>query len=202
MTQAKTPKPRADLAIIYRAPTELVAYSRNSRTHTDAQITKLRASIREFGFTNPVLLKEDGKTIGAGHARTRAAIAEKLDKVPTIILAGLSDAQWRAYVIADNQLAITGSGWDMGLLESEMIGLALTDGSAMHARMGAVEKRLAALAGVEREQNGAQRHWTAITAKALATMAQHMGGEVAEHWEGASDGRAIVYSAAIFLGVP
>ena len=106
--------------IIYRNPQELVPYEHNSRTHTEDQIDKIRASIREYGFTNPILLKDDGATIGAGHARYRAAIAEGLPEVPTITLDGLSEAQWRAYVIADNQLAITGSGWDDALLQAEI----------------------------------------------------------------------------------
>ena len=109
-----------DLSVVYRDPKELVPYERNSRLHSPAQIEKIRASIREFGFTNPVLLRDDEKTIGAGHARCQSAILEKLDRVPTITLRGLNEAQWRAYVIADNQLAITGSSWDEGLLKLEL----------------------------------------------------------------------------------
>ena len=75
---------KSDLAIIYRDPKSLAAYARNSRTHTDDQIEKLKASILEYGFTNPILLKDDGKTIGAGHARCRAALALNLASVPTI----------------------------------------------------------------------------------------------------------------------
>ena len=111
----------AALAIVYRSPTDLKAYGKNSRTHTPEQIDSIRASIREFGFTNPILLKSDGTTIGAGHARWQAATAEGLIAVPTITLDGLTDAQWRAYVIADNQLAINGSGWDSELLASELL---------------------------------------------------------------------------------
>jgi ParB family transcriptional regulator, chromosome partitioning protein len=120
MTKAKTDKAEDQLSILYRNPSDLEAYAQNSRTHTDEQIEALRASIRTFGFTNPVLLKDDEKTIGAGHARTRAAIAEGLATVPTITLRGLTDVQWRAYVIADNQLAIKGSGWDEGILAAEL----------------------------------------------------------------------------------
>lgn len=109
-----------DLEIVYRDPKSLAAYARNSRTHTDDQIEKLKASILEYGFTNPILLKDDGKTIGAGHARCRAALALNLASVPTITLPGLSTTQWRSYVIADNQLAITGSGWDFENLRLEL----------------------------------------------------------------------------------
>ncbi len=108
------------LTIVYRDPNTLKAYTRNTRTHSDEQIEKVRASIREFGFTNPVLLKDDDETIGAGHARTRAAILEGVKEVPTITLHGLTNSQWRAYVIADNQLAITGSGWSMEMLRAEL----------------------------------------------------------------------------------
>lgn len=108
------------LKIVYRDPKALVAYDKNSRTHTPEQIEALRRSIREFGFTNPVLLKDDDATIGAGHARCEAALAEGIDSIPTITLPGLDEAKWRAYVIADNQLAINGSGWDFDTLASEM----------------------------------------------------------------------------------
>lgn len=116
-----------DLAIIYRDPKSLAAYARNSRTHTDDQIDKLKASILEYGFTNPILLKDDGKTIGAGHARCRAALALNLASVPTITLLGLTTTLWRSYVIADNQLAITGSGWDFENLRLELEDL-MTEG--------------------------------------------------------------------------
>lgn len=116
-----------ELTVVYRDPASLTDYENNSRTHSPEQIEKLRASIREFGFTNPILLKNDDTTIGAGHARNMAALAEGLDRVPTITLHGLSDAQWRAYVIADNQLALTGSGWDEEALRSELDALAALD---------------------------------------------------------------------------
>ena len=106
--------------MVYRNPKELVPYERNSRQHSPEQIAKIRASIREFGFTNPILLKDDEQTIGAGHARCQASLLEKLKRVPTITLRGLSEEQWRAYVIADNQLAITGSSWDEAMLKLEL----------------------------------------------------------------------------------
>lgn len=109
-----------DLRVVYRNPKELVPYERNSRQHSPEQIAKIRASIREFGFTNPILLKDDEQTIGAGHARCQASLLEKLKRVPTITLRGLSEEQWRAYVIADNQLAITGSSWDEAMLKLEL----------------------------------------------------------------------------------
>ena len=123
---ADTAQDPARLKIVYRDPKKLKAYERNSRTHSDEQIEQLRASYREFGFTNPILLKDDGVTIGAGHARQRMALLEDIAKVPTIILPGLTEAQWRAYVIADNKLA-ENSGWDMKVLEQELSALKAID---------------------------------------------------------------------------
>ena len=134
---------RAKLEIVYRAPKDLRAYGKNSRTHTPAQVASIQASIREFGFTNPILLMDDGITIGAGHARCRAALAESIDAVPTITLPGLNETQWRAYVIADNQLAISGAGWDDELLSGELAGL-MDDGFDM-SLLGFSDAELAAL---------------------------------------------------------
>lgn len=106
------------LTVVYRKTATLRPYEQNARTHSPGQIAQIRASIREFGFNNPILLRED-LTIGAGHGRWEAAGLEGLDEVPTIILPGLSDAQWRAYVIADNQLTLNG-GWDGEILRREI----------------------------------------------------------------------------------
>jgi ParB-like chromosome segregation protein Spo0J len=99
---------------------KLVPYARNSRTHDDAQVAQIAASIREFGFTNPVLIAADD-TIIAGHGRVMAARKLGLDKVPCLRLSHLTETQRRAYVIADNQLALN-SGWN-----EEMLGLELAD---------------------------------------------------------------------------
>lgn len=106
------------LEVIYRDPFDLKADPRNARTHSPEQIEQLRASIREFGFTNPVLLRPNGM-IGAGHGRVEAAKAEKLTLVPTCVIEGLTDDQWRAYVLADNKLALN-AGWDEDLLREEL----------------------------------------------------------------------------------
>lgn len=97
---------------------DLVPYARNSRTHTPEQIKQIRASIREFGFTNPVLIQPDC-TIIAGHGRTIAAGEEGIEEIPAIVLSHLSPAQIRAYVIADNKLALN-AGWDLETLQSEL----------------------------------------------------------------------------------
>ena len=107
-----------DLKINYRSLDALIPYARNSRTHSDVQVAQIAASIKEFGFTNPVLINSDGGII-AGHGRVLAARKLSLDKVPTITLAGLSDTQRKAYVIADNKLALN-AGWDDELLALEI----------------------------------------------------------------------------------
>jgi ParB-like chromosome segregation protein Spo0J len=96
----------------------LIPYARNSRTHSDAQVAQIAASIKEFGFTNPVLIDEDGGII-AGHGRTLAARKLGLDEVPCLRLAYLSEAQKKAYIIADNKLALN-AGWDDEMLKVEI----------------------------------------------------------------------------------
>ena len=100
----------------------LIPYARNSRTHSDAQIAQIAASVREYGFTNPVLIDADGGIV-AGHGRVMAARALGMADVPCIRLAHLTDAQKRAYIIADNRLALN-AGWDDSLLALELRDLA------------------------------------------------------------------------------
>ena len=98
----------------------LIPYARNSRTHSDAQVAQIAASIKEFGFTNPVLIDETGSII-AGHGRVMAARKLAIADVPSIRLTHLTEAQKKAYVIADNKLALN-AGWD-----DEMLAVELTD---------------------------------------------------------------------------
>lgn len=107
-----------ELAVTYRKRGDLKPYDRNARTHSEAQIAQIAASIREFGWTNPVLIDEQDRII-AGHGRVAAATLLGQDEVPTICIAGLTDAQRRALVIADNKLALN-AGWDETLLASEL----------------------------------------------------------------------------------
>lgn len=97
---------------------DLIPYAGNSRTHDAAQVGQIAASIKEFGFTNPVLIDADNGII-AGHGRVLAAQKLKLDQVPCIRLEHLTDAQKRAYVIADNKLALN-AGWDDEALKAEL----------------------------------------------------------------------------------
>jgi len=99
----------------------LIPYARNSRTHSDEQVAQVAASIREFGFTNPVLIDGEGGII-AGHGRVMAARKLGLADVPCIRLAHLTDAQKRAYIIADNKLALN-AGWDEDMLSLELLDL-------------------------------------------------------------------------------
>jgi len=108
----------SSLKIEYKKIKELIPYCNNSRTHSDEQVLQIASSIKEFGFTNPVLIDDQGGII-AGHGRIMAAQKLKMDEVPTITLSDLSEAQKKAYIIADNKLALN-SGWDDELLKIEL----------------------------------------------------------------------------------
>jgi DNA modification methylase len=110
----------ASLGIEYRQVASLIPYARNPRTHNETQVAKIAASIVEFGWTNPILVDGDNGII-AGHGRLAAARKLGLDAVPVIELSHLSANQKRAYVIADNRLALD-AGWD-----EEMLALELAD---------------------------------------------------------------------------
>lgn len=100
---------------------DLIPYARNSRTHSDAQVAQIASSIKEFGFINPVIT--DGQNgIIAGHGRVMAASKLGIEQLPCIEAAHLSEAQKRAYVIADNKLALN-SNWDYELLKVELLDL-------------------------------------------------------------------------------
>src|SRR6185312_12026290 len=104
--------------IIYKNVSDLIGYINNSRLHSDEQISQVAASIKEFGFTNPILIDGENGII-AGHGRLSAAKMLKLKKVPCIELSHLSEAQKKAYIIADNKLALN-STWDNELLKVEL----------------------------------------------------------------------------------
>ncbi len=108
----------ANLTITYRKPAELKPRPTSPRTHSKKQIAQIAASICEFGFTNPVLVDEDDRII-AGHGRVKAAKSIGMTDVPTVRLTDMTEAQLRAYVIADNRLA-ENAGWDRDLLALEL----------------------------------------------------------------------------------
>lgn len=112
-----------DLEIVYRDPAGLVPYDRNSRTHSAEQVRQIRRNMERFGNYNPILLRGDEQSIGAGHGRQLAALLKPpMKRVPTITLHGLSDEEWKALIIADNKLA-ENAGWDPGLLKLELADL-------------------------------------------------------------------------------
>ena len=106
------------LEVAYVATTDLIPYANNPRTHSDQQVAQVAASIQEFGFNNPILIDEHNSII-AGHGRLAAAQKLEMNTVPTILLEGLSEAQRKAYVIADNKLTENG-GWDYDILAVEI----------------------------------------------------------------------------------
>jgi DNA modification methylase len=109
------------MKVVTKLVADLIPYVRNSRTHSDAQVAQIAASIKEFGWTNPILIDGENGII-AGHGRLLAARKLGQDKVPVIELAHMTEAQKRAYVIADNQLAMN-AGWDTALLMLELVDL-------------------------------------------------------------------------------
>ena len=113
------------IKIILRPIESLVPFARNPRMHSDEQVRQIAASIKEFGFTNPILLDGDNGLI-AGHGRLAAARLLGLKTVPCIELSHLSEIQKRAYIIADNKLALNAS-WDEELLRLEMLDLKDSD---------------------------------------------------------------------------
>jgi hypothetical protein len=117
MAQAE-PEPSKFPAYKIVSTADLVPYARNSRTHSAAQVDKIAASIREFGFLNPVII-DGGNGIIAGHGRVMAAQKLGIANLPVIEAAHLSEAQRRAYVITDNRTALD-AGWDNDLLKIEL----------------------------------------------------------------------------------
>ncbi len=101
-----------------RSVSSLIPYARNARTHSDAQVAQIAASIKEWGWTSPVLIDPTGSII-AGHGRVMAARKLGLTEVPVMVAEGWTDAQKKAYVLADNQLALN-AGWDAALLSLEL----------------------------------------------------------------------------------
>ena len=106
------------MEIVYKKINELKPYENNSRTHDESQIKQICESIKEYGWTNPVLIDEKG-TIIAGNGRVEAGKKLDIKEVPCIVLSGLTEAQKKAYVIADNKMALN-AGWNEELLKTEL----------------------------------------------------------------------------------
>lgn len=135
------------LKIVYRPLKDLTPYARNARTHNDVQVNQVVVSIKEFGWTNPILIDENAEII-AGHGRVLAAEQLAFDVVPCITLSGLSEAQKRAYRLADNKLPLS-AGWDEVLLKTELRELA--DGEFDLTLTGFGDDELSALLGEGQE---------------------------------------------------
>jgi hypothetical protein len=103
---------------VLKRTADLVPWPNNPRHHDEGQIARIRSSLREYGFTNPIIINDEGMIL-AGHGRWMAAQAEGIDEVPCVMLHGLTKAQQRAYVIADNQIALTAT-WDYDALGAEL----------------------------------------------------------------------------------
>lgn len=140
------------LHVTYRKTGELIPYARNARTHSQEQVQRIAASIKEFGFTNPILIDGDNGII-AGHGRLAAAQLLKMDEVPTIELSGMSETQKRAYILADNRLALD-AGWDDDLLAIELEELKL-DGVDLSLTGFTAEEIDALLSSQEDQTTGA-----------------------------------------------
>lgn len=117
-----------DVVVGMRSVDSLIPYARNARTHSDAQVAQIAASIREFGWTNPILVDGDNSII-AGHGRLLAARKLGMEQVPCIELAGLTETQRKAYILADNKLAMN-AGWDEDMLRLESDGRTFAECSA------------------------------------------------------------------------
>ncbi len=124
LSEAALPANRT-LEVVYKAPVELTPDPRNARTHSKKQVAQIIASIRAFGFTNPILADPQGNLI-AGHGRLRAAKEMGLESVPVITLDGLSEPQKKALRLADNKIALN-AGWDTEILKLELAELSLPE---------------------------------------------------------------------------
>ncbi|EPR0420084.1 ParB/Srx family N-terminal domain-containing protein [Enterobacter hormaechei] len=146
------------LKIVYRPLKDLTPYTRNARTHDDRQVLQLVASIEEFGWTNPILIDEQGEIV-AGHGRVLAAEQMGIASIPTITLSGLTDAQKAAYRIADNRLPLN-AGWNGELLKLEIE--ALQDVEFDIGLLGFSELELGDVLGVEPDDPS--DHWVGMPA--------------------------------------
>lgn len=146
------------LKIVYRPLKELTPYARNARTHSGEQVAQLVASIEEFGWTNPILIDEQGEVI-AGHGRIMAAEQIGVSSIPTITLPGLTELQKAAYRIADNRLPLN-AGWNDDLLKLEIE--ALQDVDFDIGLLGFSDLEIGNILGVEPDDP--RDHWVGMPA--------------------------------------
>lgn len=152
-------KPTAKAEIETMDPRSLVPYARNARQHSAAHVAQIAGSIREFGFNAPVLIDADNGII-AGHGRVQAALSLGLDGVPCVRLAHLTDSQRRAYILADNKIALN-STWD-----DAMLALEAADLKALDVDLGLVgfsEEEIDALTNAEQVESAEDKSDLVIT---------------------------------------
>ncbi len=197
--------------IVSRKVEDLIPYARNSRAHSDEQVAQIAASVREFGWTNPVLVDGENGII-AGHGRILAARKLGMAEVPCIELSGMDENQRRAYIIADNKLALNG-GWDdellaleLGDLKDEGFDLSLTgfsDDELARLVIDAEETGMPDLASGDREplqQMAFMLHDDqAETVRTALDVAKRMGAFVDTGNEN-SNGNALARVCELFLG--
>ena len=144
---------------------KLKPYAKNSRTHSDLQVAQIAASITEFGFTNPILVDGDNGII-AGHGRLMAAQRLDLEQVPVIPLTHLTEKQKKAYVIADNKLALN-AGWDMEILAGELNEL-MEDNFNLHLTGFDDEEIDAIFDGIDDDDNNNEDNATELPVKTIS----------------------------------
>lgn len=128
------------LKIEYKDIDSLIPFSNNARTHSDDQVAQIAASIKQYGFRNPILIDENNGVL-AGHGRLLASRKLGLKKVPCVVSEGMSEAQKRAYILADNKIAAN-SGWDIQMLQGELEFLKETDSNFDFDSIGFNDKEL------------------------------------------------------------
>ena len=151
------------LKVTYRKVEDLIPYVNNARTHSEEQITRIASSIKEFGFTNPILTDGENGII-AGHGRLSAAKKLGMTEVPTVELAGLTKTQKKAYILADNKLALD-AGWDDELLKIELEDLKL-DNFDLDI-IGFPHEEIEGLVSVEGGDDGLYDEYSAVEGKVM-----------------------------------
>ena len=162
------------MEIIYKKVDELIPYINNARTHNNEQVDQICASINEYGFTNPILIDEKNSII-AGHGRLLAAKKLKMKEVPCIVLCGLTEAQKKAYIIADNKLALN-AGWNDELLKVEFENLKELDFDLNLTGFSAdeIEKTLNEIGSeeteeekIERQKKNLKKEWQVVNCQMM-----------------------------------
>ena len=129
---------------------KLVPYVNNARTHSKEQITKLRSSLREFGFVNPVIIDREFNVI-AGHGRILAAKEENIEQVPCVFVDYLTEAQKKAYILADNRFALD-AGWDEDMEQQGDLETLNRQIAEMESKRNTLEGMIQVVCGINEEQ--------------------------------------------------